>query len=99
VALEGLRDWASVESSGDGKVAGPVMCRLRLWSVVPPRVSLERTRIDEREAHMVLRLYLIENNGKLDVGTEYKHVKFVCFVRVIRLLWSRQRTGVLVELE
>jgi len=48
VALEGLRDWASVESSGDGKVAGPVMCRLRLWRVVPPRASLERTRIVER---------------------------------------------------
>lgn len=54
VALEGLRDWVSVESNGDGKVAGPVMCNFRLWRIVGLRESLERARNDERGADMVL---------------------------------------------
>ena len=64
LALEGLRDWVSVESNGDGKVAGPVMCSLRLWRLVAPLASLETTRNDERVAGMVSKR--VDSGGGVD---------------------------------
>jgi hypothetical protein len=47
------------------------MCRFRLWRVVAPRASLERTRIVELGAGMALRrLDLMEDNSKLIVGVD-----------------------------
>ena len=54
VVFNGCRACASVERSGDGKVAGPVMCSLRNCEVVPALLSVDRMRTEERAADMAI---------------------------------------------